>query len=358
MLKYYPLRFILTIAIGCIAANSHAQILITGSGDTLKGNIKRLTEHFYNSDYTVKTIYTWDTVIKTVVGRIYDEHDIQKGKRVFKYNNAGRIFERYFYCNEDEFCEKEISKYDANGLMLERRVYNYYNRTQQYPGNCNSLRDWLWGGITERFTNVDSSIDIYTYQYDRRGNLIEEKHEDITIGEGYNSSSVYLIYDTYYPDNKIAIHKRIIIYSNDDTTIEQTEYKYDAKGNKIGESSSTISRYRTLESCTNATYKYSADNKLIEVIVHFSPAYNTSSKHPGTRVGWVYKYAYNKQNNLESRSEYDIYRQFDGSEQQYLSRKYPAEKEQKEETEYDKQGNVIKKTRNGFVESTNEIEYY
>ena len=361
MLKYYILRFILIIAIGGVADTVNAQILITGSGDTLKGNIKRLTERFYNSDYTVKTIYTWDTVMKTIVGRIYDEHDIQKGKRVFKYNDAGRILERYFYCNDNELCEKDISKYDVHGYELERRICQYYSSSQQYPGNCNKLKEWIYNMIGEWESNIDSAISTHTYKYDNRGNQTEHKYQDISVGEGYTHCSLIITNTSYYPNNKIATTKKITTYSCDgdaDTVTEQIVYKYDTKGNLIAENSTTIKQYRTLKSSIATTYKYNADNKLIEEVVYCSPAYITTPDHPGTRVGWVYKYSYNKEKNMESRSEYEIYRQSDGSEQRYLSRKYPAEKEQKEEIEYDKQGNVIKKTRNGLVESTNEIEYY
>jgi len=358
--------------------SGYAQISIFSGDDTLKGNIKKLTEYVYVSDYLITNVYIWDTIEKSVTGSIYYNKDSLIGKRTARYNDERQIIEKRLYCMNDELCEKLIHTYDDKGRKTMSTCSYYSNSSKEDVGRYNTFSDVLMGGVSHWAMAIDSTVVQLTYKYDSKGNLTEGKKIEITNGKRYSDTSIYITYTSYHADNnKIMSERKITTHSSNkyaDTAVSFVAYEYDITGNKIkenayslypqnkyilrGDSIISVTKIKVIIDSTKVTYKYNSDHELIEDIVYHAPRDINYSKYPGRDVGRVNTYTYNKLTSTTTTTEYDIYREDDGTEKRYFDREREVVTDDGTRVEYDGVGNVTKKMSDKKVWFTRQIEYY
>jgi membrane peptidoglycan carboxypeptidase len=344
----------------CISVSASAQIRIAygdGTYDTLKGNIKQMTEYQHSGDSYVKAVYTFDRGKMTQVANFYDadKNDKWMGKWVVQYDNGGRALNIDLYCTNAVPCQGTTSKYDALGRMVENSsVFNFKGDSC----SCTRLIDWISGGISEWFVGVDSSITTYIYKYNSKGRILEKSSEELEIeGKVVLKTSERISFKYDDDGNEIEIIKKRISTSPEhiDTTTEIAEYEYDKRSNKIEEN--VLTRDRKTQ-CVKTVFKYNIDNDLIESRTYYDPVRPTRPSNSGTCIGTGVEYTYDSLHHRKSHRYFQIYIQDDGEETRDVSNFKAEEKNEEDQKEYDRHGNIVKITSGNIQTLKREIEYY
>jgi len=275
---------------------SLGQVKTTGFGDTIKGNVKLMTEYNYTTGQLIIIEYTWDTIANTSTAIYYDEKKSLRGKSIVTFDSKNRLTSRNLYCHDGKLCTQLNLQYNKQDKLSDYHYVHYSQRNDSaYMGECNGLYDWLHGQITY-WMIFDSSVDIRRYEYDLRGRVA--KTEDINILDG-------------------------------DSTIKLTEDKYDSTGNKT-ESKTLTNRAEAVDTMVEIVHYryYDSGAKYVEETI---VSYSLGHERPDTTVDGTRYIHYTEEElyNSDRLSEY-------------------ANKE------YDQQGNIIS------IPSLfrREIEYY
>ncbi len=338
----------------CASSGAYAQVRISFGGDTLKGNIKKMieTEYIYSWSTNIKIVYTSDMSERSEMARFYDEKDILRGKWVAKFDDKGHVIKTSLYCN-DTPCQVFTHRYDLQGREIEGRSAQHLNT------RCNSFSDWLGGVISNWVIGTYTSVKSYRNEYDKAGRLKATKEEHFSIG-GDADTTIETTGYRYDGNNWIAVQvkrKTDIKSGSIDTGIEITSYKYDSHGNKVEEDVTNNGYSSWRPGFSKSLFRYDARHNLVETKTYgISDSY--AKPHSGTNIGTGSEYTYDSLGNRTSHNFHYLYREDDGSETQDVSILYTMNEDKPEELkEYDKQGNLIKKTRDGRVVFIREIEY-
>ena len=330
----------LTALLLCISTCTNAQVRIAMNGDTLTGNIKKMTESVYNvyrptynsilrKTDTMKCAYTCDTAIgveNVGIVSFYNNHSVTSSV-VMRFDNNGHIIEKDFYTDIDSLYMKETYRYDQNSREIEACQVTY-------PFHASSTAEY------DEVVQVKDSMGFCTeYKYDGIGNMIE-----MTIGS---------------------------VGSQEKMIDERTVNKYDSKGNKTEEDN--FKRYQrdnyvTFQSDGNeftskTIFKYDGRNRLIErteyALKKPAPdAYLPPRERYSTLIGNKEVYTYDGQSKLETSITYlRIYREKDGTITTEKQSTGEVPKYEKNEA-LDKHGNVIKRMNGKHLALERQIEYY
>ena len=330
---------LLTILFLCVSMSAYAQVRTDLAGDTLKGNVKKMTEYVYEvygtccnsapmKRDTMKRVYICDTADATETINLYNDLDMVTAKVLMKFDNNGHLIEKGFYTDIDSLYMRHTYTYDAHGHNIEERE-------ARYPFHASSSVQY-----SDEFMEVKDS-DGYCIKY--------------KYAQGY---MVEMTSESFWGTNI--------------TPNETADYKYDSRGNKIEEDDLKIyqrDHYVTFyidgkEYTTKTIYKYDDRNRLIESTEYFEGKPNPNAdlaapkRHSGTIIGGKDLYTYNGQSNkADSVTLIWMYREDDGSITNGEPESKPIPKS-KETKEYDKQGNVVKKMNGAVVTLEREIEYF
>ncbi len=423
-------RLLAFILLLCVNIRSYGQLVF--GGDTLKGNVKKITATMNVSDYVVKEVLTLDTVKRFAINGIYNESNVLMGEERAKYDERGHIVETGLYSNDNIKCNGFAYKFDLSGKMIQEQYVSTID------DNCHRLIDWYGGMMSNWFTGPQSSrISLSNYQYDHLGRVSEmiskgftiylhpEDPETVKMREYYRSvgnddrdtiaSMTNYKYDAQGRVSERAVKKftiylepekldtieinefqrsvtgnehldtmmEITSYRYDtkgnttqemkqevrlspdypDTSVKITDYKYDDRGNKIEEAVFEGLAYKIKhwygdekQFTIKILYSYDYHNNLKEQ-KEYVEGYSPSTEHSGMRIGSVIEYSYDSLNKKVAYTSYHLYKEDNGSETREISRTSSIDDETEQE-DYDKKGNVIKKTRGSAVIFTREIEYY
>lgn len=211
----------------------------------LKGKVKLIKETPY------KAVEKSGKIVKEKI-----DHELTYFNTIITFNEKGNIIERRLWSIDGRIENKTIYKYDEKGKLLEYDklkpngdLYEKFTCELDEKGNLVKLD----------VSNADRSSErrIYTYKYDKKGNIIEEKNYD----DGF-----YMI---------------------------KTTYKYDKKGNKIEQNNFDSNGNFNSKS----TYKYNEKGNKIEWNFFDSQGYFFRRQ--------VYKYTYDKHDNWTQKIEYE-----------------------------------------------------
>lgn len=226
----------------CIALSSQCQVRITFYGDTLKGNIKKMTEHRFEWMDTIKTVYTWDAT-KHLGTAIFNDGF---AKWFVRYDKGGHILEESLYSYNDKLCRQSTYSYNIDGGGIESRELQYL--CQQ----CNNLSDRLNNSASNWVAGIFVSTSLNKSEYDDTGRLIRKMKKSYSSISGSDTTTEITSYK-YSDSRKIAtIKKETFSTSGKDTMVETTDRKmaeifgtkmngktedykkeYDAQGNVI-----------------------------------------------------------------------------------------------------------------------------
>jgi len=328
---------VLSVLFACISVCSYAQVRLSFYGDTLKGDIKKMTEYnyIYSWEKSVRFDYTCD-VSRGMEVAVYCEADNKPCVKWLVRYDKDRAVEKSLYNSEGQLCHTTTYKYDGLGRVVEQTYVD------SSGGSCNALGDYLDGAISNWAVGADQrsrSGRVNSYQYDAAGHIVKE--------------------ETRY-------------FGSEGTQADITEYKYDSKGNKVEARLLRVgfdwvkNWYSDGKEITSKDiFTYDTHNNLVEDKGYFvSSNDNSSAPHAGKIVGGGSEYIYDSLNNRKSVNFYRLYKQEDGSEEKEVYRTQQeslmsnVENGPEEKKEYDDRGNVIKKTRGGIVLLQREIEYF
>lgn len=296
-------RRLLTVLLICVSASTYAQVrMITYYGDTLKGNVKTMTEYTSQGGFPItKGVYNYDTAQRLEVAHLsIEDEDKVFGTWAVKFDNKGRVTGTFLYHGSDSLCQEFTRTYNTQGNKAEQRFFKYYSEP------CKALYQWLSGTICNWAIGDDSVVTLARYEYDQSG-LLKKKIIQYTRGNEYDG----------------------------DKTIQNFSYeskngrKQEMKGQNIHISlgvADTIVELRT--------YKYDNTNKLAEVKKATYPLW---PPHTDTLVETLDSDYETDDNSLGGGPPFD---------------------ETEDEKEYDKQGNLIKITRGKEVVFKRDIIYY
>ena len=285
-------------------------LIVLGSQSAFSTLFYYLSEHFdkalggftkcvvydcqYNEDgATIKSKKKIRTVTFDDKGNMI-ENVFEKGgktyRQTWKYDSMERQIEYIGYKKDGSVSIRESSKFDEKGRKIEGENYNSENNIHcklqyKYDDNGNEIEEfnnntgYMWkktykyndfGKILEEIRfNYNNPFDreVYTSQYDGKGNIIEMKLESSNGKDNWKKSFKYDDIGrlteknedgfkwTYVYDNKGNIIEKEKKYSNSPVE-EKFTYKYDNKGNKIFESNLSDS----------IAYKYDDKGKLNEQV--------------------------------------------------------------------------------------------
>jgi hypothetical protein len=292
--------------------------------DWLNGNIKSIGR------YTFEAIEKSGKIIEGKRKSSYTpfgDHLLDDFDSYIKYNQKGNYIEINSYNSGGNLVNRSTYKYNPEGDLIERVWKNYKEKVSNksvysYDDDGNK--------IEEKHSNTDGSLDLMsTYNYNSKGNRIEE------------------INYKFKPNGKIEVHKEI--------------YKYDDKDNKIENHFSNpdgfgYCKYDRLANLTEYFYYRPNENKYQREI---SLYVGKDKKKEWIQVisennqikRWTVKYN-DKGNEIET-----IYVKPDGTISVFKSvYKYDDKGNITEETQFDSDGRLIKKTTSEYNKRGNLIK--
>lgn len=334
-----------------------AQVRMNYSGDTLKGNVKKVTEHRYVWRDTITLAYAYDEIRK-VASECFYRGDVLKGTWIAKYDNSGRVLETVLYSDSNKLCSKQSCKYDRQGMKTE-----VLHADCGYP-RCYQLVDMLDGSMSNwPMGEMTYCNTIDQYEYNSLG-LVAKMRKKVFEG---SDTVLENVTDYVYNSNGALIEMRDSAFERyGNTTPKVKTYRYDSAGNKTEEelysnaNSTDLSNwYNGGKSMTHKIlYKYDSHNNRVDQKEYYFGSNSPRTKpHSGTEVGGGTLYTFETLDNMVSTTDYRIYREDNGSETLvYEPSQKVAKREESEER--DSYGNTIKRMDNGRVVSVREIAYY
>lgn len=321
-----------------VSFSCEAQVRITYEGDTLKGNIKRMTEYYvrWGMD-TVRAIYTWDSTTRSETA-IFCEGLAAKvlGKWTAAYDASGHVIETALYCDSNKPCYRQTTGYDAKGRTIEQLTVGYAFLRHEF-------NDKISGVIEEWPCCPGVTYQAVKYEYNSLGHLAHVLEENCNVG---NTDTTFKSTNYTYGNKGVLQEMTERNYKRDET-YETREYKYDARGNKVEECIYKAQRSIVLGDWYNngkpftikTFFRYNDSNELIESKAYFIEG--AGPKPPGgDKVGAVKLYNYDN-HVMTGCTTYTLIRQDNGVEITDDKRvdRTPIDGYKQER---DKNGNVVK----------------
>lgn len=321
---------------------------LSGPEDTLKGNIKKLTEYSTSFRDSAIKVYTCDTAAKTETALFYEKQKLL-GKWIVQYDAYGNIIETELYCDSTILSKGSYNKYDAKGRKIE-------STTIEYNTDCHYLTNWLIDGIIDYVVSKYPIYSITSYTHDGMGRLKDDITRDYENGDR----------DTLFKVNRYSYDRNGQLTEKEEKTwgdnrpLEIRTTKYDYKGretefnyvNKDGwfQSGQPIIKKTIL--VYDSVYGRIVERKEYDL----SNNNSDSAFQKETFIGSSTTYQYDELGNLATYSTYNLYWGNNGSESRQHRVTLSVEKSYDQKA-YDSHGNMIKRNNNGY-ETVREIEYF
>jgi len=231
--------------------------------------------------------------IKTETVKLYnykekDSTFYEVSTTIFKYNSRGNPVEKLRYFPDGELNEREISKYDSNGTIVEN-LDSMFNSNRQLWQHLISKYDSMGNEVKWFRYNSDDIItarELYNYKYDSNGNKVERsQYAGIMLIEKiiykYDSNGNMIkrskhnrdgSYGSFLSGGSIITNKfdsngnwvKQFKYGEDKSVIETTVVEYNLNGNY-----SIITTYdgkgtKKKNNTKTSFYKYDSVGNMIE----------------------------------------------------------------------------------------------
>jgi hypothetical protein len=352
--KQFSMR-VLALLLLSVSFNCGAQVKLlyhegwlSGPDDTLKGNIKKLTEYSTSFRDSAIKVYTCDTAAKTETALFYEKQKLL-GKWVVQFDAYGNIIETGLYCDSTILSTGCYNKYDAKGRKTESTKI-------QYNAHCHYLTNWLIDGIVDYAVSRYPIYSITLYTYDSMGRLKDDITRDYENGDR----------DTLFKVNRYSYDRNGQLVEKEEKTwggnrpLEIRTTKYDCKGREI--EFNYVNKDGWFNSGQPIIKKKiwvydSLQDRITERKLYDLSNYKPDSAYQNQIfVGSSTTYQYDTQGNNTSNSTYNLYWGNNGSESRQHRVTLPVEKSYDQKA-YDNHGNMIKRNNYGY-ETVREIEYF
>lgn len=255
-------------------------------------SIKSIVEN--ENDKFLKEFREYNSEGKELVKEIYLGPDQLEEKNITKYNEKGLIVEEINYGQNNELNTKTIYNRDTNGNVSEIIIefadssktiksYNYENNGKivtvieksdegEFEGMTRIIRDDN-GNIVEShvFSENNEIIEKHLFEFDDKGNILKDTF--------FQKSNISTITKYNYDENKNLIKR--VISSSDGKIIDWAIFNYDEKGNLVEQQFGDHTLYKIeynendkpiIEQKVNAMgvvdyykkYEYNSENELIK----------------------------------------------------------------------------------------------
>ena len=164
------------------------------SREHLMGKVKSIEELYHpvvNDTLGIKAFYAYNEDGNLVEKKVYSQNSLLYNI-LLVYTDKGKLTERNTY-NADSLQEKIKYNLADNGNILESIDYNLLSHSvikfeYHYDNNGNPIEIDGWNSA-DSLKKIDTLKNLY--QYDGKGNVIEEKHFDINGVPTYMQSLIY-----------------------------------------------------------------------------------------------------------------------------------------------------------------------
>lgn len=317
--------------------------------DTLRGNIKKLTEYSTSLRDSAIKIYTYDAAAKTVTGQFYSSQKLL-GKWIAQYDVYGNIVETLLYCEDTIPSTIRRVQYDAKGRKKE-------DATIEYHEGCQYLTNWFIDGIVDYAVSTYPIYSTTLYSYDSAGRLSLDITRDYKVGD----PGTLFTTNTYkYGTNTQLTEKEEKTWGGRHRPMQIRTTKYDSKGREAEFSFTSSATDDQLSGWFNGgkpiikrtVNVYDSSGNIAEMKEYANDEHR-SYEVPRTLT----TYTYDNMGNMISYSVYNLYRDENGTESRQLRLTRPVEKS-KEQVARDKHGNIVRRIDNSGREMYREIEYF
>lgn len=245
------MRLLYTISKLCIVLSAclhftstcNAQARLGYFGDTLKGNVKKMTETRYSNTpgmtdmVDLVSIYTWDTISRTETIKFFREDHTYLGMCILKFDAQNRVIENSLSCS-DAPCTSTTYQYDQNGDIIKKleiiHPYTYNENDDDYkPAGCNILTDWLYDMMTNWPVYRDSAVTSTIYKFHKPGQLKSYASEHITYGQETFDTTIKTVIYNYDSEGREVETKEDVINIGRDTSAKITYKKYNNDGKEL-----------------------------------------------------------------------------------------------------------------------------
>jgi hypothetical protein len=192
-------------------------------------------------------------------------------KKIYSYNDKGRLVEQVYYDMEGNPQKKYLHQYDEQKRETKQTYYEYYKSKD------GEIKEYLWNTTTTTYDEESNSVEtIYdrgvsmmkiTTKYDENRNMIEEicecgydRENEIYKYEYNEHGEIIMIYKEYFK-NDTLLETEITKYDNGNS-IEFITQEYDENGS---ETDNTKSVYTNDEYGNMITRAYYINGKLTSI---------------------------------------------------------------------------------------------
>jgi len=200
------------------------------------------------SEYTIEStsyIYNKEGKIAEMYERNGDSlhllTDEYTYKKIYSYNDKGRLVEQVYYDMEGNPQKKYLHQYDEQKKETKQTYYEYYKSKD------GEIIEYLWDTTTTKYDEESDSVEtIYdrgisnmkiTTKYDENRNMIEEicecgydRENEIYKYEYNEHGEIIMVYKDYFK-NEILLETEITKYDNGNS-IEFITQEYDENGSE------------------------------------------------------------------------------------------------------------------------------
>ena len=211
-----------------------------------------VTDNFKNESYSIKSVFsdgkTRQIFIYNDSGKIMEDQSFYYCNK-YIYDNNGRLIKREIAIDPDmtssiihirtelmtpqnsTFTGKYIFEYNNEGKLLTQK--NYFIKNNQYEYTSMISFEYDGNRIVKWNLHDDKNIitQFYTYEYDSKGNVTNEKHYSYLFNAGIEPKlimEISYIYDD--KNNPFRIYKEIGLpglYTNTNNIIETNSVLYE-----------------------------------------------------------------------------------------------------------------------------------
>ena len=271
-----------------LAKNNIIERHISWAGKNLKGKVKVLITKNYkvtgiddkqNKILNYKNLDSFDIQGNEILSINYNDKESIENKFIMKFDEHGNDTANYFYNAEGKYISRSIYKYDNKGNEIQYNSYLPDGKPEPNASLMVNKYDEKDNLIEMNHTSDDGKlIRKSTFKYDTNGYVIEGKTVD--------SSGKVLISGTHKNDVNGNKLESIIDFQNGQ--IDKIICKYDEKGHKIEE----IIKKQDSIITSKTVFKYDETGNRTEAIVYYEDGTVNDEKSRYTN------YEYDKTGNI------------------------------------------------------------
>lgn len=209
------------LLIGC-SVSSFAQQWVICNVDTLRGDVRKVTNFEFNGMDTIRSVHTYDGQGLELVAYFSSRSNIL-GNRKTRYDKDLRIMASELYYGNDSLCERHTYKYDTRGRKIQQKT------EYRHCGECNDLRDILEGTMSNWVTGEYIARTTSNNRFDDMENLVEVENHVVKnwLSNGavqFSDTTIETKHYKYATDGEVqeVVERRIERGSREDSTLTVT----------------------------------------------------------------------------------------------------------------------------------------